>query len=138
MATTFFIDRNLGKQFARTLRDGGVLCEMHDDHFDARTIDLEWIPAVAKRQWVAVTKDDRIRYHPLEKAMIISSSARLLLLTGKADLSTHAINFVRTQLAIERFAQRTPPPWFAKLHRPSPRELKRRENAPGSIELWRP
>ncbi len=79
MATTFFIDRNLGKRFGRTLRDAGVSVELHDDHFDERTTDVEWIPAIAARGWVAVTKDDRIRYRPLEKELVLASRARLLL-----------------------------------------------------------
>ena len=136
MATTFFIDRNLGKRFARTLRDAEVSVELHDDHFDERTTDVEWIPAIAARGWVAVTKDDRIRYRPLEKELVVESGARLLLLTGKADLVVHAQNFIHGIASVERFIDRSPPPWFAKLRRPSPRELARRFDAPGSVERW--
>jgi uncharacterized protein with PIN domain len=136
VATTFFIDRNLGKKFARTLRDAGVSVELHDDHFDERTMDVVWIPAIAERGWVAVTKDDRIRYRPLEKELVLASRARLLLLTGKADLVVHAQNFIHSIASVERFINRSPPPWFAKLRRPSPRELARRLDAPGSVEKW--
>ena len=122
--------------FGTTLREAGLNVVLHDDHFDERTTDLEWIPAIAERGWVAITKDDRIRYRPLEKALVISSGARVLLLTGKADLREHAANVVRSIARVERFVARTPAPWFAKLRRPSPAESARRPDAPGSLERW--
>lgn len=136
MSATFFIDRNLGKRFGYTLRAAGLSVELHDDHFSEMTPDIEWIPGVAERGWVAITKDDRIRYRPLERTIVMSSGARVMLLTGKADLRLHAENVVRTHAAIERFIAKNAAPWFAKLHRPSPGDLLRRPEAPGSVERW--
>ena len=106
MEIVFFVDRNLGKQFLIMLRDRGHRAEVHDDHFAQGTTDVEWIPVVAKKQWIAVSMDDRIRYNPVEQAMVFGSGLRLLLLAGKPPLKLHAENVWRSMLAIERFVSR--------------------------------
>ena len=137
MSDTFFIDRNLGKKFVYSLRECGVSAEMHDDHFDQNTIDVVWIPVVESRGWIIVTKDDRIRYRPLELAVVIHSHARLLLLSGRADLTAHATNLINSGEVISGFAIRNSGAWMAKLHRPAAKFSRTRENAAGTVEMWR-
>ena len=63
----FFVDRSLGKiDVPDALRAAGYRCECHDDHWDQTTEDAVWLAGVAARKWVVLTKDERIRYRPLE------------------------------------------------------------------------
>lgn len=120
------------------LADGGLSVERHDDHFGVTTPDAEWIQAVAEQGWVAVTRDQRIRYKTNEREAVIASGLRLLVLTGVAPVSDLAENFVRTITGIERFLDTHPGPWIAKVHRPAPAELRRNPAALGRVERWYP
>jgi uncharacterized protein with PIN domain len=58
---TFFVDRALGKKYIPDmLRAAGYRVEVHDDHFDKAASDVDWVPAVASRGWIILTKDEKI------------------------------------------------------------------------------
>lgn len=61
------------------LRAAGHRCELHDDHFDHRTEDATWLKAVAANEWIVLTKDERIRYRPLELQAIESARLRAFI-----------------------------------------------------------
>lgn len=66
--SVFFIDRSLGKKIvAQALRDIGETVEIHDDHFAPDAKYEDWLVEVGKRGWIVLTKDDRIRYEPLNE-----------------------------------------------------------------------
>jgi hypothetical protein len=72
---TFFLDHQIGRfQVAAALRAAGARVEVHLDHFAGDTADIEWIPEVARRDWVLITKDQNIRRNPLERAAYESAS----------------------------------------------------------------
>lgn len=71
---------------AGLLRDAGASVEVHLDHFPGDKPDNEWIPEVAKRDWILITKDQNIRRNPLERAAYESSGLRGFVATGK-DMS---------------------------------------------------
>jgi hypothetical protein len=55
---TFFLDHQIGRyQVAEMLRAAGAKVEVHLDHFLGDMPDIEWIPEVARRRWVLITKD---------------------------------------------------------------------------------
>ena len=62
-----------------TLRATGYRCELHDDHFDRSTEDAVWLKVIAGRKWVVLTKDERIRYRPLELRAIESAGLRAFI-----------------------------------------------------------
>jgi hypothetical protein len=65
--TVFFIDRSLGVEPIRTeLISCGLVVEIHDDHFARDEEDRVWLKTVGERGWVVLTKDQRLRYRPLE------------------------------------------------------------------------
>lgn len=65
---TFFLDHQIGRyQVAETLRAAGAKVEVHLDHFAGAMPDTDWIPEVARRGWVLITKDQHIRRNPLER-----------------------------------------------------------------------
>ncbi len=72
---TFLIDRSLGsRDVPEALRAAGALVEVHDDHFAQDAEDAVWLPAVGAQGWIVLTKDIRIRRHPLELSALMSTS----------------------------------------------------------------
>ena len=81
--TVFFIDRSLGIEPIRTeLVNAGLAVEIHDDHFARDEEDRVWLRTVGERGWVVLTKDQRLRYRPLEIAALRASKARVFVLTA--------------------------------------------------------
>lgn len=59
---TFFLDYQIGRYtVAEALRGAGARVEVHIDHFNQAAPDTEWIPEVARRGWVLITRDKNIR-----------------------------------------------------------------------------
>jgi hypothetical protein len=84
---TFFLDHQIGRHVvADKLREAGATVEVHLDHFKGDAPDLEWIPEIARRDWVLITKDQHIRRNPLERAAYAVSKLRGFVATGK-DMS---------------------------------------------------
>lgn len=80
----FFVDRSLGAHdVADALRAAGELVEVHDAHFAPDTQDVTWLPTVGARAWVVLTKDDRIRRHPLELQALEIASVAAFILTAR-------------------------------------------------------
>ena len=74
--TVFFIDRSLGVEPIKTeLINSGLVVEIHDDHFARDEEDHVWLKTVGERGWVVLTKDQRLRYRPLEISALRASSA---------------------------------------------------------------
>ena len=81
--TVFFIDRSLGIDPIRTeLTKAGLAVEIHDDHFARDEEDRVWLRTVGEQGWVVLTKDQRLRYRPLEIAALRASKARVFVLTA--------------------------------------------------------
>ena len=81
--TVFFIDRSLGIDPIRTeLTKAGLAVEIHDTHFARDEEDRVWLRTVGERGWVVLTKDQRLRYRPLEIAALRASKARVFVLTA--------------------------------------------------------
>jgi predicted nuclease of predicted toxin-antitoxin system len=81
--TVFFIDRSLGVEPIRTeLVKSGLMTEIHDRHFARDEEDRVWLKTVGERGWVVLTKDQRLRYRPLEIAALRASNARVFVLTA--------------------------------------------------------
>jgi predicted nuclease of predicted toxin-antitoxin system len=81
--TVFFIDRSLGVEPLRSaLLKQGLTVEIHDDHFAPDEPDSNWLREAGARRWVVLTKDQRLRYRPLELAALRSSGARVFVLVA--------------------------------------------------------
>ena len=112
---TFFVDRCLGNHFvAEGIRAAGLSVEVMDDHFDDDTVDADWIPVVAKKGWIIVTKDHAILRKPLERAALSNSRASYVGLAAKrmtgpkmaTVIGEHIMKIHDTLVAAER------PLWF--------------------------
>lgn len=56
--------------------------EVHDEHFARDEEDRVWLKTIGERGWVVLTKDQRLRYLPLEIAALRASKARVFVLTA--------------------------------------------------------
>ena len=62
----------------------------------------------------------------------------LLVVIGHAPYPELARHFVATLPRIEAFLAARSPPFIAKVYRPTPAELAKNADAPGSVALWYP
>ena len=62
------------------LRGAGQHCELHDDHFTAETPDTVWLAEVGAKNWIVLTKDERIRYRPLELRALRDAKVRAFVM----------------------------------------------------------
>ncbi len=67
-----YLDENLDNcaPIIDALTREGVRHERHRTHFQRGTDDEVWLPFVAERGWVVLTKDKRNRYNDLEREAI--------------------------------------------------------------------
>jgi PIN like domain len=87
----FFVDET-------DLALGKALREIHNDvvypgHVDLPEIprgalDDDWLPVVALSHLVVITRDQRIRYRPVEKRLWMEHKVRGFVLTGRRSQST--------------------------------------------------
>jgi predicted nuclease of predicted toxin-antitoxin system len=54
--------------------------EVHDEHFARDEEDRVWLQAAGERGWVVLTKDQKLRYRPLEINALRESKARVFVL----------------------------------------------------------
>jgi PIN like domain len=66
---------------ANALRQAGAQVEVHNDHFAPEAPDIDWLPEVAKRGWIVLTKDAMVGRNTLEQIAIASFGARVFVLS---------------------------------------------------------
>jgi predicted nuclease of predicted toxin-antitoxin system len=115
--TVFFIDRSLGIDPIRAeLTKAGLVVEIHDDHFDRDEEDRVWLRTVGERGWVVFTKDQRLRYRPLEIAALRASKARVFVLTaGNLRGTEIATVFLAALPRIFKVLHSLPGPFLARV-----------------------
>lgn len=91
MAARFFVDENdlaLGKSLADL--HGNVVFPGHPDlpEVPRRSLDDAWLAVIGVQGLVVITRDKRIRYRPVERAMWVDHRVRGFVLTGTASQST--------------------------------------------------
>lgn len=133
----FFTDRDLGPSFAHVLAEAGLNVEKHDDHFGPTTPDEEWLAEIGRRQWLAITKNYRIRYQPNERDAVMRAGVGLFVVIGKnvrqKDL---AQNFVAAIGEIQRFLESHNPPFITKVYRPGSLQRQKRDIRQRQVQLW--
>lgn len=119
------------------LRRAEIHFRLHDDLFDHLTLDVEWIPRVAREGFVAVTFDARIGQNALELRAVHAAGLKMIACAGaSAPMDQVARNFVNAHPRLVRFATRHPGPFIAKLSRPPElRELQ--AGKAGELRMYR-
>jgi hypothetical protein len=101
---------------AAVLRAAGLHVEIHDDHFRQDALDLEWLTAIGKKNWIVVTRDERIRYRVAEKHAIRRAKVRAFVLAAQGDLRADMLaqNFLRAFPKVRRVVEKQKPPFYRK------------------------
>jgi hypothetical protein len=83
-----FVDRCLGKNILpEALRKlPNLVVHIHDDYFAPDEEDQVWLPKVARKGWVILTKDKDIRHRKLELDAVLNNEAYMLTF-GTGDYS---------------------------------------------------
>lgn len=135
----FFIDRSLGRRaVAEALRQAGEKVEVHDDHLPQDAKDEEWLRYVGARRWVALTQDDRIRFHDHERMALLQANVRTFVLTAKGLRGEqNGAIIVKALPAIRRLLLKCRSPFIARITRGAdvvlfvlPEHKKRRHKKP--------
>lgn len=83
-----FVDRSLGRRkVVERLREIHPVVHAHDELFAQDTDDAVWIAAAGKHGWIALTRDDRIRYHPGEQQLLIEGGVRCFCLNPTSGMT---------------------------------------------------
>ncbi len=94
----------------------GLAVEIHDDHFRRDEEDSVWLTKVGQQGWVVFTKDQRLRYRPLEIAALRSSGARVfILVAGNLRGAEIASVFVTALPVIYRILESHEGPFIARI-----------------------
>lgn len=83
-----YLDENLDncKAILEALANSGVRFERHRDYFQRGTPDEDWLPFVAERSWIVLTKDKRNRYNEFERQSVRRFKVREFYF-GRGDFS---------------------------------------------------
>lgn len=129
----YFTDENalgLGKLLRRSGRDD-VLYPGHDALQDVPlgTLDLDWMPIVAERELIVVTRDRRIRTRPAELRAYREHGIRSVWIGAKQDLGPQDQFelFIQHEQRLQReITKRGPGPWALAMSPSGVRPLKLR------------
>ncbi|WP_432879259.1 hypothetical protein ACQPYH_32650 [Kribbella sp. CA-245084] len=93
LGPVYFTDENtlgLGKLLRRSGRDD-IVYPGHEDLTEVPlgTLDVDWMPIVAKNGLVVVTRDRRIRTRPVELRAYTELGIRSVWIGAKQDLGPH-------------------------------------------------
>lgn len=130
----YFTDENtlgLGKLLRRAGRDD-VLYPGHEDLVDVPlgTPDLDWMPVIARRRLIVVTRDRRIRTRPAELRSYWQHGIRSVWIGAKQDLGPRqqVELFLRHEQRLQReISKRGPGPWALAMTPTGVRPLALRE-----------
>jgi hypothetical protein len=130
----FFTDENtlgLGKLLRRSGRDD-VIYPGHEDlpEVPVGTPDLDWMPVIAHRQLIVVTRDRRIRTRPAELRAYWEHGIRSVWIGAKQDLGPRQQLelFLRHQERLQReIIKRGSGPWALAMNPSGVRPLTLRE-----------
>lgn len=129
----YFTDENalgLGKLLRRSGRDD-VLHPGHEDlpEVSLGTLDLDWMPIVAARGLIVITRDRRIRTRPAELRAYLEHGIRSVWIGAKQDLGPRAQVelFIEHESRLQReITKRGPGPWALAMSPSGVRPLRLR------------
>ena len=130
LGSEYFTDENalgLGKLLRRASRDD-VLYPGHEalPEVPLGTPDLDWMPEVARRELIVVTRDRRIRTRPAELRVYLEHGIRSVWLGAKQDLGPQdqLEPFLKHEPRLQReIIKRGPGPWALAMSPTSLRSL---------------
>lgn len=76
------------------LRAAGLDIRVHDELFPQATQDVVWLSEAGAKRWVVITRDDRIRYNPLEKEAVLAAKVRFFSITSSSLTGDEAASLI--------------------------------------------
>jgi hypothetical protein len=112
------LDRALESHLLRNaLKEMGARVQMHRDHFEDDADDVDWLPIIARREWITLTKD---QYNWLERKAIKNANGRaFLLVRGELSGVEQASIVCKAMPKMLQILDLTPAPFIAKIYRDS-------------------
>jgi hypothetical protein len=83
-----------------------------------RTLSIQ-SGAVGEKNWIVVTRDERIRYNVAERQAMRRAKVRAFVLAAQGDLRADMLaqNFLRALAKVRRVVEKQSPPFIAKISR---------------------
>lgn len=117
----YFIDRSLGRhQLRDALAASGrivhTMRSVYGPGVEEEVSDEIWLQDAGQREWLVLTKDDRIRRRPAELDAIVRFGVRVACLTNASLTGPQQVQ--RIMANINRIDQRwlKPGPWIVAVH----------------------
>lgn len=112
----FFIDNNLSPQLAKGMSGFGEDVEHLQDKFKPNAQDEEWLPYVGANNLYLVTRDNRIRRNPAEKAALTKNNVGAFFLGGKNRSRCELIQqLVRNWPQVKELSRKTRKPFAFRI-----------------------
>jgi predicted nuclease of predicted toxin-antitoxin system len=104
---------------ASILRNAGLTIEVHDDHLPQDATDEEWLAFVGTKQWIVITRDERIRYRTAQRRAVRRAEVAVFVLAAQGDLRADMLaeSFLKALPSVQRILQERTPPLIAKVSR---------------------
>jgi len=84
MGVRFVVDENIGRNLVNALRQIDYNIEHINDKFDRGTPDEKVLEYIGTNRYVLITKDEKIRKRPNEKALLLKYKIVAIFLGGRA------------------------------------------------------
>ncbi len=98
------------------LREAGWAVEIHDDHFPQDAKDVDLFPEVARRGWVFVTQDARVRYRAAEMDAWREAGLRVfVLVTANLNAERTGAILTKARKRMEEVATSEPAPFICRI-----------------------
>ena len=108
----FFIDNSLSHHLANGMRAFGEDVFHLTDCFPADVPDTTWLEYAGKKGLVVITKDERLRYNPAERAALLEHKVGAFFMGGKnLNRCGQIQQAVRNWPKMKEFAKKTQPPY---------------------------
>jgi len=114
----FFLDTCLGNsKIAGAMRAMGISVETHDQHFRKNALDTEWISQIAEKEWVILTKDERIGKNALERQVVARTGLRMFTFTSQQLSGDDMVKILeKAIIPMQKFIEKKSAPFIAKIH----------------------
>ena len=117
---TFYVDETYGPRLVGLLQAIDLPAVSHRDVSDieAGDRDVDWIPNVAARHWIAVTADKRLRRRLVELEAIQNARLGLVVIATRLSTEEEAAHVIaKHRNSVLALALHMPPPFVISLTR---------------------
>ena len=115
---TFYVDETYGPGLVGLLQENSLHAVTYRDADDinAGDPDVAWIPNVARRKWIAVSSDKRLRSRRAERHPIQNAQLRLIVIAARNATEDNTASIInKHRKSIIALVRYMPPPFIVSL-----------------------